>query len=65
MATKVKTTSWSEIRARRPSAAASEAAADEARITAFRELVYQLRHEDKDRVLGAQAEQREHLGIAR
>lgn len=45
MATKVKTTSWSEVRARRPSAAASEAAADEARITAFRELVYQLRHE--------------------
>ena len=45
MAAKVKTTSWSEIRARRPNPAASEAAADEARITAFRELVYQLRHD--------------------
>jgi hypothetical protein len=45
MADKAKTTSWSEIRARRPSVAASEAGADEARITAFRELVYQLRHD--------------------
>jgi transcriptional regulator with XRE-family HTH domain len=45
MATNVKTTSWSKIRERRPSPAASEAAVDEARITAFRELVYQLRHD--------------------
>lgn len=45
MAAKVKTTPWSEVHARRPSQAASEAAADEARITAFRELVYQLRHD--------------------
>jgi transcriptional regulator with XRE-family HTH domain len=45
MATKVKTTPWSEVRARRPSPAASEAAADEARISAFRELVYQLRRD--------------------
>jgi transcriptional regulator with XRE-family HTH domain len=45
MAGKSKTTSWSEVRSRRPSPAASEAAADEARITAFRELVYQLRQD--------------------
>ena len=45
MAAKVKTTPWKEVRARRPSLAASEAAADEARITAFRELVYRLRHD--------------------
>lgn len=43
MATKVTTTSWSELRAQRPSPAASSAAADEARITAFRELVHRLR----------------------
>ena len=45
MATKAKTTSWSEVRARRPSPAASEAAADEARISAFRDLVYRLRND--------------------
>ena len=45
MTMKIKTTSWSEIRERRPSAPASKAAGDEARITAFRELVYQLRHD--------------------
>jgi transcriptional regulator with XRE-family HTH domain len=45
MAAEVKTTPWSGVRARRPSHAASEAAADEARVTAFRELVYQLRHD--------------------
>ena len=43
MATKVTTTSWSELRAQRPSPAASSAAANEARITAFRELVHRLR----------------------
>ena len=45
MTPKSTTTPWSEVRARRHSQTASEAAADEARITAFRELVYQLRHE--------------------
>ena len=45
MATKANTTPWSEIRARRPSPAASKAVADEARITAFRELVHRLRHD--------------------
>lgn len=43
MATKVNTTSWSEVRSQRPSAAADKAAADEARITGFRELVHRLR----------------------
>lgn len=45
MATEVNTTYWREIRTQRPSPAAREAAADEARITAFRELVYRLRHD--------------------
>ena len=45
MATKVTNSAWNEIRERRPSAAASEAAADEARISAFRELVYKLRRD--------------------
>ena len=43
MAAKVKATPWSEIPVRSPSPAAREAAADEARITAFRELVHRLR----------------------
>jgi len=43
MASEINTTSWSEVRARRPSPVASDAAADEARVTAFRELVYRLR----------------------
>ncbi len=43
MATKPNTTSWSEVRSQRPSPAASRAATDEARITAFRELVHRLR----------------------
>lgn len=43
MAAKVNTTSWSELRSQRPSPAASKAAADEARVTAFRELVHRLR----------------------
>jgi transcriptional regulator with XRE-family HTH domain len=39
-------TSWSEVKGRRPaSRAAAEAYADEARISAFRELVYTLRTE--------------------
>lgn len=45
MAAKTTTTSWSEIRARHPSSTAGESAADEARITAFRELVHRLRHD--------------------
>ena len=43
MATKPNTTSWSELRSQWPSPAASRAATDEARITAFRELVHRLR----------------------
>lgn len=45
MAAEVTTTPWSAVRAQRPDLAASPAAADEARITAFRALVYQLRHD--------------------
>lgn len=45
MAHEEETTPWRELRIGHPSSAASEAAADEARITALRELVYQLRHE--------------------
>lgn len=45
MADKAKTTPWSEVRARRPGPAAAEAAADEARISAFREFVYRLRRD--------------------
>lgn len=39
------TTAWSEVRSRRPGTGGGAAAADEARITAFRELVYRLRHD--------------------
>ncbi|MEI2700730.1 MAG: helix-turn-helix transcriptional regulator [Microthrixaceae bacterium] len=45
MTTKPDTTSWSELRSQRPSPAASRAATDEARITAFRELVHRLRRD--------------------
>ena len=45
MATRTRVTPWNELRAPSLSPAAREAAADEARISAFRELVYGLRRE--------------------